>query len=292
MSKDQREKETEQLSKRLAELNAQRKEAADQMIKVADERDGINEKVRTLRAEILEKKDKRDRLNEQVQDYKLQRTALREKIYDKIDEIQTMRQKKELIAKRKPQRSHRSLQDEVDDLDWEIQTTLLTSQEEKELVEQVRQLETELSVHKKHERLLQRIHELQAEIKATDAQGRAVYEALKAAAQRSQEFHKEMIIKIEDSKKLRAEANRLHQLFLEAKEKATSIKAEIIQVSNGLRRIKGEIREEEDQKRKQSEESLREKLQAAAKEKLKRGEKLTWDEFKLLNEDQSEESED
>ena len=119
-----------------------------------------------------------------------------------------------------------------------------------------------------------------------------LYEALKAAAQRSQEFHKEMIIKIEDSKKLRAEANRLHQLFLEAKEKATSIKAEIIQVSNGLRRIKGEIREEEDQKRKQSEESLREKLQAAAKEKLKRGEKLTWDEFKLLNEDQSEESED
>jgi uncharacterized coiled-coil DUF342 family protein len=292
VSKDQREKEIEQLSKRLSELNVQRKEATDQMITLADQRDDINEKVRTLRAEILEKRGKRDRLNEQVQDYKLQRAALREKIYDKIDEIQTMRQKKEVIAKKKPQRSHRSLQEEVDDLDWEIQTTLLTPQEEKELVEQVRQLEIELSAHKKHERLLQRIHELQAEIKATDAQGRAVNETLKAAAQRSQEFHKEMIIKIEDSKKLKAEADKLHQLFAKAKEKAAPIKAEIIQVSNDLRRIKGEIREEEDQKRRQSEESLREKLQAMAKEKLKRGEKLTWDEFKLLNEGQNEESED
>lgn len=292
MSKDEREKEIAKLSNKLSELNTQRNKAADQMIKLADERDSINEKVRTLRAQILETKEKRDRLNEQVQDYKLQRTALREAIYDKIDEIQAIRRKKEVIAKKKPQRSHRSLQKEVDDLDWEIQTTLLTPQEEKELVEQVRQLETELSAHKNHERLLQRIHELQAEIKATDAQGRAVNEAVRAAAQRSQEFHKEMINKIEDSKRLRAEADRLHQLFVKAKEKATSIKAEINQVSKDLRRIKGEIREEEDQKRKQSEESLREKLQAIAREKLKRGEKLTWDEFKLLNEDQSEESED
>jgi len=48
--------------------------------------------------------------------------------------------------------------------------------------------------------------------------------------------------------------------------------------------LKEEIREEEEKEKKRIEDILREKLEKRAREKLKRGEKLTWEEFQILTE--------
>jgi len=292
LSRDQRKKEIEELAQKLSELKTQREKLTEETRDWADKRDKTNERVKELRAEIAKVRDERDKLNEQVQDFKLQRNALREKIRERIKEIKELRQKREVVSEKKPLRSHQSLQKEVESIDWEIQTSLLTPQEEKELVEQVKQLETQLGIHKKYEHLVQKIHELQAEIRAIDAKGKLFHEKLTAIAQKSQELHKKMIDKIEESKKLKTEADSLYQLFLQAKEKTLLVQAEISKVLNQLKQAKGEIREEEEQEKRKSEESLREKLQAEAREKLKRGDKLTLEEFKLLNEDENNAEED
>jgi len=44
------------------------------------------------------------------------------------------------------------------------------------------------------------------------------------------------------------------------------------------------MREEEEKEKKQSEDELRQAIENRAKEKLKRGEKLSWEEFQLLAE--------
>jgi len=51
-----------------------------------------------------------------------------------------------------------------------------------------------------------------------------------------------------------------------------------------MKLLKEEIREGEEKERKKIEKALREKLEKQVREKLRRGEKLTWDEFKLLSE--------
>jgi uncharacterized coiled-coil DUF342 family protein len=48
------------------------------------------------------------------------------------------------------------------------------------------------------------------------------------------------------------------------------------------------MREKEVKEKKLNEDSLRSKLGQQAAEKLKRGEKLTWEEFKLLSEKETE----
>jgi uncharacterized coiled-coil DUF342 family protein len=93
-----------------------------------------------------------------------------------------------------------------------------------------------------------------------------------------------MLAKIEESKRIKAEADEQHQTFLQTREKAKPIQEEIAAALDQVRRLKGEIREEQEKQRKQSEETIRSELEKQAREKLKRGEKLTWEEFQLLAE--------
>jgi uncharacterized coiled-coil DUF342 family protein len=93
-----------------------------------------------------------------------------------------------------------------------------------------------------------------------------------------------MIGKIEDSKKYKIEADVMHKRFLEVKEKARPVEGEMMGLANEIRQLRAEIRVEEEKERKQDQDVLRETLERQAREKLKRGEKLTWEEFQLLAE--------
>jgi len=282
LSKEERSREIEQLIQRISELKTHKQTIDSETQDRADKRDKLNEQVRDLRSEIVGLRSQRDTLNEDVQDLKLQRTAVRDQIRGKIDEIKKLRPRSKVLAETRPSRSHHSLQKEVESIDWEIQTSILTREEENELVEQVRELEEQLSVHRKHEHLIKKIHALQEEIMGVDAQGRAFHDKLTGTAQRSQTIHQKMLEKIEESKKAKAEADKFHQLFVEGREKSKAVQTDISAVSTRLRQLRGEMKGEEAQERKKSEESLREKIEGEAREKLERGDKLTLDEFKLL----------
>jgi uncharacterized coiled-coil DUF342 family protein len=110
------------------------------------------------------------------------------------------------------------------------------------------------------------------------------HEELTENAQKSQQIHAKMLEKIEDSKKFKTEADSLHKLFLQTREEARPIREEFLEISNQIRTLSMEIQREENDKKKKSEGALREKLEKQAREKLKRGEKLTWEEFQLLAE--------
>jgi len=91
-----------------------------------------------------------------------------------------------------------------------------------------------------------------------------------------------MLEKIEESRKLKANADELHKQFIQTREKAKTFQDEIMLLIVQIKQLKGEVREDAEKTRKESEGILREKLEKSAKEKLQRGEKLTWDEFKML----------
>ncbi|MEM3054946.1 MAG: hypothetical protein QXM52_04495, partial [Candidatus Bathyarchaeia archaeon] len=126
--------------------------------------------------------------------------------------------------------------------------------------------------------------ELEAELKALEARAKLYHEKISEKAGKSQESHEKMLNKIEEAKKLKMEADNIHQLFLQAKEKAKPIQTEIMNLLGEIKRLKEEILAEEEKARKEREKSLLENIERQAKEKLKRGEKLTWEEFKAIAE--------
>jgi len=274
----------DELTQKLSALKEQRNKLNAEAAERAEKRNKFNEQFKSLRIEILELKNERDKLNEKVKELKHQRNEMTIKVREKIEEAKKLNQEIKALFKKKPSKSLQTLQREVESIEWKIQTTPLSLQEEKELVERVKQLETQLNIHRKLEQLNHKLLELHAEIKALKTECRLRHEKLTETARKSQEIHEKMLAKIEESRKLKTEADSLHKLFLQTKERTRPIQEEISKISNQIKGLKDEIQREEAKEKKKIEEALREKLEKQAREKLRRGEKLTWEEFQLLAE--------
>ncbi len=284
MSTQEKTRVINELTQKLAPLAEQKGAFDDEADRLAEKRNRLNEKMRNLRAEIQELRSERDHANEKVKELKQQRNTTTATIREKIEEIKKLRLERHDFSKKIPSRSHRALEEEVKNIDWKIQTSSLTLQEEKDLVEKVKALETQLDVHRKVEQLERKIDALHAEVKNLQAERERCHEALTAYSQKSQEIHAKMLTKIEESKKTKIEADGAHKRFVEAREKTKPLREEIATISCKIRQLESQVREEHEKERKQSESLLRQTLENKAMEKLRKGEKLSWEEFQLVAE--------
>jgi uncharacterized coiled-coil DUF342 family protein len=282
--------EIARIERQLSALREQANNANADTQGPVDKRDKLNEQYKKLRQEIRELKNERDNLNENVKTLKQQRDEERAKIRVHIEEIKAHNQKIAELKKKAPRENRRDLQKEFDDIEWKIQTTSLDMQEEKRLMERVKQLETQLSVYKKMDQHIKKISELRKELEPFEAKADATHQELTDIAKRSQELHAKMIAKIAESKDVKSEADRLHDAYIKAKEQVRPLHEEIKKLTGQKRKLQIAVREEDEKRKKSVEQALKEKLGSQAKDKLERGEKLSWDEFKLLAEDDSQDS--
>lgn len=284
MSTQQKTGMIDELTQKLARLTEQKDTFDIEANRLAEKRNRLNEELRNLRTEIQELRSERDQTNEKVKELKQQRNTATARIHEEIEEIKKLGGERHDFSKKIPSRSHRALEEEVESIDWKIQTSSLTLQEEKDLVAKVKALETQLSVHRKVEQLNRKIDALHDEVKNLKAERERCHGALTAHSQKSQEIHAKMLAKIEESRKTKMEADGVHKRFLEERAKTKPLREEIVAVSCKIRQLKTEVREEHEKERKQSESLLRQTLENRAMEKLRRGEKLSWEEFQLLAE--------
>lgn len=284
------------INQQIKKLREQTNEANAEIKKIIEKRDKLHEKIRNSRQEINQLKAERDDLNQKVKLLKQQRDAVRVQTAPIMDEIKALKDKINELKKKLPRDSQKRLQAELDAIEWKIQTTSLDLQEEKELIENVKQLEIQLSSYKKIDINYQKIRELFEHRKAFDTQAEVYHKELSDLAEKSQNLHAIMMEKVNSNKKDKAEADSLHQSFINAKQQNNLLYEQIKQLmsqSMGLRVTiraenqakraeEGANRKAERTKREAKEQELKEKLGSEAREKLQRGEKVSWDEFQLL----------
>jgi uncharacterized coiled-coil DUF342 family protein len=304
LTEQQKPNDVKILDDRFDSLDKQVQEAYSETQRLIEKRDKLNEQFKQLREETRELKAERDSINEKVQALKAQRDDTRTTIHPVIDEIKAAREKITELRKKTPKRSQQGLQKELDDIEWRIQTTSLDLKEEKQLILQVKQLEIQLSAYKKIERQIKRIAELQQGLKAVDETGEKLHTELSALAQKSQETHQKMVAKIEEAKKIKEEADTIHNNYLLTREKGRQLEEELRKLEGEKRKIRDSERQHREEQRqtqekqrqqdaetrKTAEKALKEKLGSQAREKLQRGEKVSWDEFQLLAEDDESET--
>ena len=299
MTEQQKPSDIATLNQQLDSLDKQADQAKAETLKLIEKRDKLNEQFRQLRMETRELKAERDTINEKVHALKSQRDETRTTIHEVIDEIKVAREKISELKKKTPKRSHTDLKKELDDIEWRIQTTSLDLTEEKKLIENVKQLETQLSAYRKIEKQAKRISDLQQGLKTLDETGDKLHTELSALAQKSQETHQKMLAKIDEAKRIKTEADSLHQTYLQARENAKQLNEERRKLAEQKRKLQESQnqlyesqRRQDDAARKTVEQALKEKLESEAREKLQRGEKLSWGEFQLLAEDDESETQD
>ncbi len=293
-------------------LKKQIVEANTQIKKYVEKRNQLHEQARKSREEINQIKTERDTLNQKVRLLKEQRDLIRAQATPIIEEINAIDEKIVELKKNVPRISQRDLQEELDAVEWKISTTSLDLPEEKRLVGEVKELEIQLKSYKKIDKKYEKIKGLVAKCKAIDTQADVFHKELTELAKKSQELHATMVEKVEVVKKDRAEADSLHQAFVNAKEQNNLWYAEISELigqSNSLRTnyreqskakraeeeakrsVEQSKRKEEQAQRAVKEKEIKEKIGSEARDKLQRGEKVNWEEFQLmLGDDEEDES--
>jgi len=81
---------------------------------------------------------------------------------------------------------------------------------------------------------------------------------------------------------LKTEADNMHQKFIEIKQQTKSIYQKSVEIMNQVTSLKQKLRQIEEEKQSKSQLELLQELKKKAKEKMKHGEKLTWEEFQVL----------
>jgi len=288
LTEQQKTREIAVITQQLTVLGEQIKNANAKTHAHIEKRDKLNEQLKKLRREIQEFKNERNNLNEKVKTLKQQRDEARAKIRAKIEEVKAHNQRIKELKKKTPRESRRELQKEFEDIEWKIQTIPLDMQEEKRLVENVKQLEMHLSIYKKMDLLVKKIAELRKELETLEANADKTHHKLTEIAERSQEIHSKMIAKISESTDIKGEADSLHSAYVQAKEHIRPLYEEFKRLTKHRKKLRDAVREEDEKRKKNAEKALREEIESQARNKLNRGEKLSWDEFKLLADSESE----
>jgi uncharacterized coiled-coil DUF342 family protein len=322
---------SEEKTKQIANIQQQIANLKDKITKVnaetkktADKRDELNNQTKLASQQIYELRTQRDQINEKVKALKLQRDEVRDKITPLMDEIHAINEKKQEIKKKSAPVRHEDVQKEIDAIDWKIQTETLDMTEEKRLVGEVKKLEQQIGGYKKIEKENKKITELLNQRKALQELADNFHKQLSELVKAGQEVHSKMLAKVDEAKKSRVEADLMHKAYLENREQIPQLQVEIAVLTgqfNGLRDAyrsenrairekenssRAEERAKEQEKRAkeqeqvkleksqraQTEQALKEKLGSQAKEKLERGEKVSWNEFQLLAGEDDEEDQD
>jgi uncharacterized coiled-coil DUF342 family protein len=281
----------EKIEEKIDDLNRERSALKEKLDKLnsearnwAEKRDAIHERIKKLRTEDGDLKGKRDALNEKVRELKGLRDTARNARKEKRVKILGLREELRANAKNKPPRSIREIQEKIESLEWKIQTTPLAFREEKALIDQVKPLGAQLLVYKRIQKLKDDIFMLQKESEALESEAKLCHEKLSELAEQSQAFHIMRIKALNQIRALKVEADIAHQKYVWIKEQAQDLRQKYLELSRQIESLEQKLRQAEEEKRAERQTELLKELEDKAREKLKHGEKLTLEEFKVLAE--------
>jgi uncharacterized coiled-coil DUF342 family protein len=287
--------EIAKIDQKLTTLREQTRKISAETKAYVEKRDKLNEQFRTHRSQIQDLKNQRNSLNEKVKDLKQQRDEARIKIASLIEDINLRRTKIAELKKKKPRKSQQQLEKEFQEIEWTIQTTSLDLEEEKNLIAVVKEIEPQLSIYRKIEKQIGKIASLRKEIEGLEAKADSDHTELMTNAKKSQELHATLLARIEESRIAKTEADNLHNAYVKTREQAKPLYEELKRLSEQRKTLENTLREEDQKKKKTVEKALKEKLENQAKQKLQQGERISWQEFQLLegdNEPQDSEAQD
>ena len=250
----------------------------------AEKRDHLHEEIRKIRLEANSYRDKRDELNTEIQFLKTLREERWKKRAEVIEQLKNERQKIKVASATKTTRSSQSIEDEIAKVDWKIQTESLSLEEEKKLVNRVKVLEVQLKTHKQIERAKNEISNFGTEAQTLKDEIQNGNSKIQELAQQSQKFHEKMIVNLEKIKTLRTEANETHNKYVEIREKAKICHLKCVDLLGQIKALQTTIRKKEEEEKTKQQADLKKKVENEAIDKLKRGKKLSFEEFKILAE--------
>lgn len=273
-----------ELSYELATINENRDRLSFEAKRWAEKRDALHEQIKNLRVEANKLKEKRDKLNDQVKELKNLREHAKTELRTRNVHLSELKKKLETLLERMPRKSMREIKKEINGFEWEIQTTHLTLKEEKSLIDRVKPLEAQLLVHNQLLTLKNNHVKLKTERETLGLNAKLYHKQLSELAEQSQSFHENMFETLNKIQAFQSEADSAHQKHVQMKQEVKDFNKKHIKLSHQITTLKQKLHQVEEEKQNKRKLEISKDLEETALDKLRRGEKLTWEEFKILAE--------
>jgi uncharacterized coiled-coil DUF342 family protein len=267
----------ENLDDSIVSLRIRRNQLDDQAKNLAKKRDELNSHFQKLREQIQELKKKRDSFNQQVRELKEKREEARKKLVDKRGETDSIR-KIVLNLEKRASGSYLELRKKMDDLEWRIQTNALSPKEEARLIGQIKGFESRVVIHEKIRELKDKAIMLQAGMGAARLKANEAHGKMSELVKESELYHEKMLEAVKQASEIKSKADEIHREYVLLKKEADAAHIEYVKAKESRQRMVME----DQMKRLKKEQEVKHKIESAAEEKLKRGEKLSLDEFRTL----------
>lgn len=270
---------------RLAETLREKRDTlnseAQQLVK---DRDSLNAQVAEWLSKAREHREKRDEYNQKVAEFKVKRDEIYSKLKEKVDERQGTENEAEEIRKKAAAPAH-ILRRKIRELDWSLQTQVLDLKREREIIEQIGELEGELNVAEEAVEKRKESAKTRTEIEDFRLLMNAHHNSVLEFARLSQEENQHMIEAYTEVDALRKRADEAHRRYLETRREADETHHRFIEAKQENGRLRKELGEVRVRRRVEKLQAIEERLEekaSTALEKFKRGERLTMEEFSLL----------
>ncbi|MEE9411183.1 MAG: hypothetical protein V3V41_09675 [Candidatus Heimdallarchaeota archaeon] len=186
-------------------------------------RNEINEQINDLLAKAKEYMIKRDEFNNQVKLFKKKRKDLQENLKQNktlLDELVEKEPSVNQFDLRKRRRTMSNLNEKIDKLEWELQTSVLSSDKEKEIIQHLEKLSNQLNKAAEKVHITSQQTQLWKEISSSQKQINSLHTQIIDMAKESQIYHNLMNQNFHKVNSLRKNANNHHKKFINYKKAA------------------------------------------------------------------------
>ncbi|MEM2562365.1 MAG: hypothetical protein QW702_00435 [Candidatus Bathyarchaeia archaeon] len=258
--------------------------------RLAEERRVLVGKIRDLKARASEYKGRRDSLNGEVKGSKAVLAELKREYVEKVEALKRLKRNIKEYLRLRPAKSEEALAKEIASLDWRIQTTPMSIVEEQKIIEQIKALERQMDFYRKLRTMEEEARSLENRLKELESEVTLHRKRIAENVVESQKFHEMMIKTLNEIKELKSRLSDVNSRYMENRSKAANLRLKHKDLLNQIYAIRKLIREEEERRRRESIVAIKEKVRKEALEKIKRGEKVSFEEFKILVGEEGEES--
>ena len=246
-------------------------------------RDQLNQQCKTPRQEIHNYKTLRNQVNDQIKQLKTLRTQYKEQLYTIQQQYQTQDQIL-TTQQQKVTSSSSEVQQEIQRLEWNIQTSPYSASQERAIINRITALEQEARFHHTIACQIERQKQQKQKMTQLTTQITEIHATIQHLAQNSQNNHNRMLTKINQLKQIQEAADHAHQTVLTHRINLQKHQAQFTALDDEIHLLIQKIDQNRNNDVNTSIHTHLTSKGSEAKKKIKAQKKISFNEFKVLKE--------
>ncbi len=278
------EEEIFSIRSKLSELKRRIAEHEEEANRQVAQRDALHARIREIKENNKEVLDIIRGIREEAREIRARLSELFERLRSLKEERENIRA--QLSGVRVPNIDEESIIKKIQEIDTMIETRPLRPEEERRLFEETKRLTRLLNDVRKKNSATSRLRAISEEAAKIREEIQQLKEKLAEKREQLNNYRDSFNQIKEQIMAVKEKADKYHQAYLEAKKKAQLLEAERILLSSRLVELQDYVRKVREEQAKTREHMVKERMKLQAIQKLNSGGKLTFDEMKVLLEDE------